>query len=81
MDEIFEQVKDRIVGLVHGSISREEVADWAMERVKDESADYSSHATLWVALDRLAGADLQRGRGLYLHGETDFRSWLADVDW
>ncbi len=80
MDDIFEQVKRRITGLAQGSVSREEAADWAMERVKDESADYSSDATLWTALDRLAGADLQQGPGVYLHGEADFRSWLADLD-
>jgi hypothetical protein len=79
--DILEQVKRYMTGLIEGSMSREEAADWAMERVKDESADYSSHATLWTALDRLAGADLQQGPGVYLHGEADFRSWLADLDW
>ena len=51
-----------------------------MARIKDESAGYSSDATLWTALDRLAGADLQQGPGVSLHGEEDFRSWLADFD-
>lgn len=81
MGDIFEQVKSHVTDLIQGSVSREEAADWAMERVKDESADYSSHSILWTALDRLAGADLQQGPGLYLHGEADFRSWLADLDW
>lgn len=57
------QVKSFMVGLVHGSVSREEAANWAMARLKDESADYSSDANLWAALDRLAGADLQQGPG------------------
>lgn len=74
------QVKSFMVGLVHGSVSREEAANWAMARLKDELADYSSDANLWAALDRLAGADLQQGPGMYLHGEEDFRSWLADFD-
>jgi hypothetical protein len=77
----FEQVDGYITGLVQGSLSREEAAAWAMERVKDESADYSSHAKLWTALDRLTGADLQERPGAYLHGAADFRSWLADLDW
>jgi hypothetical protein len=81
VSDIFEQVKSYLSGLVQDSVSREEAADWALDRVKDESADYSSHATLWTALDRLAGADLQQGPGIYLHGESDFRSWLADLDW
>lgn len=69
-----------MTALVQESVSREEVADWAMARVKDESADYSSDAILWTALDRLAGADLQQGPGVYLHDGADFRAWLADLD-
>jgi hypothetical protein len=80
MGDIFEQVKSWMRGMIQGSVRREEAADWAMSRIKDESADYSSDATLWTALDRLAGADLQQGPGVYLHGEEDFRSWLADLD-
>lgn len=80
MRDIAAQVKSYMTGLVQGSVSREEAADWAMARVKDELADYSSNAALWAALDRLAGADLQQGPGLYLHGDADFRSWLADLD-
>ncbi|MFG1843647.1 hypothetical protein ACGFH8_35065 [Micromonospora sp. NPDC049175] len=63
MADIFEQVTGHMTGLIHESVSRAEVADWAIERVKDESAGYSSHAALWVTLDRLAGADLQQGPG------------------
>lgn len=70
----FENVKSHMAGLVQGSVSREEAADWALDRVKDESADYSSHAILWTALDWLAGADLQKAPRAYLHGDADFRS-------
>ena len=80
MGDLYTQVKSLMVDLAHGSVSREEAAVWAMVRIKDESADYSSDANLWMALDRLAGADLQQGPGVYLHGEEDFRSWLADFD-
>jgi hypothetical protein len=80
MKDIHQQVRNRMAALVEGSVSREEVSDWALMRIKDESARYSSDATLWTALDRLAGADLQEGPGVYLHGEEDFRSWLAEVD-
>jgi hypothetical protein len=80
LDDIFEQARSHLTGLVQGLVSREEAADWAMERVKDESVDYSSDETLWAALDRLAGADLHRDPGAYLHGEADFRAWLADLD-
>lgn len=69
-----------MAALLQGSGRREEVADWALELIKDESADYSSDSTLWTALNRLAGADLQQGPGVYLHGEEDFRAWIADLD-
>jgi hypothetical protein len=80
VQDIQQQVRSRVTALVQGSVRREEVADWALALIKDESADYSSDATLWTALDRLAGADLQQGPGVYLHGEEDFRAWLADLD-
>lgn len=80
MPDILEQVRDRMTDLMQASVTREEVADWAMARIRDDSADYSSNSTLWRALDRLAGADLQQSPGVYLHGQEDFRSWLADLD-
>ncbi|GIJ28144.1 hypothetical protein Vqi01_33060 [Micromonospora qiuiae] len=80
MQDIHQQVRSRMAALIQGSVRREEVADWALELIKDESADYSSDSTLWTALDRLAGADLQEGPGVYLHGEEDFRAWIADLD-
>jgi len=69
-----------MAALLLGSGRREEVADWALGLIKDESADYSSDSTLWTALDRLAGADLQQGPGIYLHDKEDFRAWIADLD-
>jgi hypothetical protein len=78
-DEL-EEAKRLMSRLVQGVVSREEVADWAMGLIEDESTDYSSNPTLWTALDRLAGADLQQGPGVYLHDDTDFRAWLADLD-
>ena len=80
MGDELEQAKRLMSRLVQGVVSREEVADWAMGLIKDESTDYSSNSTLWTALDRLAGADLQQRPGVYLHDDTDFRAWLADLD-
>ncbi|MGR6320736.1 hypothetical protein Q2K19_22115 [Micromonospora soli] len=80
MQDIHQEVARRLAGLVEGSVSREEVADWALARIKDEAADYQSDAILWAALDRLAGADLQQSPGAYLHGDEDFRSWLNDFE-
>ncbi|MEV0074616.1 MULTISPECIES: hypothetical protein [unclassified Amycolatopsis] len=78
--QIHEQVRGRMIALVEGLLTREEVADWALPLIKCESARYSSDATLWTALDRLAGADLQQGPGVYLHDADDFQSWLDEFD-
>ena len=80
MNDIFEQVRDRIMGLVEGSMSREEAADWAMAQIKDESANYYSNKKLWRALRQLSGADLKEAPEVYLHDEGDLRSWLAELD-
>jgi hypothetical protein len=80
VQDIHQQVRSRMAALLQGAARREEVADWALGLIKDESADYSSDSTLWTALDRLAGADLQQGPGVYLHGEEDFRAWIADLE-
>lgn len=80
MSDILEEVKARMIALVEGSASREDVADWALVRYKHETADYHLDEVLWTALGRLVGADLQQAPGVYLHDEEDFRSWLADLD-
>jgi hypothetical protein len=75
----FEQVKEVMVRLAAGQTSREDAADWAMERYTAGRDEYSSVPAVWTALGRLAGADLQTGPGVYLHGEEDFQAWLSDL--
>ena len=79
-EETFQQARALIVGLLEGTASREYAADWAMVRIRDDIVDYASNAVLWMALDRLAGADLQESPGTYLHDKIDFRAWLNEVD-
>lgn len=80
MTEAFIEVKRVVADLAAGTVSREEAADWAMERIKHESARYSSDPRTWTALDHLSGADLQTGPGVYLHGRADFEAWLAQLE-
>ncbi|WP_370414887.1 hypothetical protein [Streptomyces fradiae] len=80
MDETFIEARRLLAGLISGQVDRAEAADWAMEKIRDESADYSSNAVLWTLLDRLAGADLKQSPESYLHGVEDFEAWLTDAD-
>jgi hypothetical protein len=80
VDETFAEARRLLVGLTSGEVDREEAADWAMERIRDVSAGYSSEAALWTLLDRLAGADIKISPESYLHSVEDFEAWLADAD-
>ncbi|WP_406362751.1 DNA-binding protein [Streptomyces sp. NBC_01579] len=80
MDETFAEARELLAGLISGHVDRDEVADWAMEKIKDANANHFSNATLWTLLDRLAGADLKQSPESYLHGVEDFEAWLIDAD-
>jgi hypothetical protein len=80
MDDTFDEARRLLAGLVTGVVGREEAADWAMERIKDEKVDYHKNRALWTALDQLGGADLKVAPDAYLHGREDFESWLAQAD-
>ena len=67
----------RLLALASGSLDPSDVADWAtrtMERLED--ADVPD--AVWMALDRMSGADLLTGPGAPLHGPEDYRAWLSD---
>lgn len=80
MDETFTEARGLLAGLISSRVDREEVSDWAMERIKDANANYFSHTALWTLLDRLSGADLKQAPESYLHGVEDFEAWLIDAD-
>jgi hypothetical protein len=70
--------EQRLVGLVEGRLSPEEVADWARAYVIDESTHPPKmDQSVWLALQLLCGADMQSGPGEYLHGQRDYELWLA----
>lgn len=71
-------VETRLLALASGSLDPSDAADWAartMERLED--ADVPD--AVWVALDRMSGADLLAGPGTPLHGPEDYRMWLAEL--
>lgn len=73
------EVRVMLARLVAGKVDREQAANWAMARIKDEGEQYSDPIA-WRALDRLSGADLENEPGVYLHGEEDFGAWLSELD-
>lgn len=73
------EVRQRLLDLVAGRASREEVATWASTWViQDDPA--VDDPIVWNALRDLAGADLKVNPVDYLHGEADFHEWLDRVE-
>ncbi len=79
-----EEVEDRLVLLVTGRATAEEVADWAARwDFADDPGIDDPH--IWDTIGILAGADLKTGPSTYLHGQSDFEHWLEnfapDLHW
>jgi hypothetical protein len=72
------EVEAKLIDLIEGQCSREEVASWASPWVRAADLDVEDLA-LWDALENLCGADLKTMDRPYLHGETDFRAWLEEL--
>jgi hypothetical protein len=71
-------VREKLLGLVSGGVSREAVAEWAAQwvRLPDPEID---DAVVWKALTRLAGADMISTDRPYLYDENDFNAWCKDL--
>lgn len=74
-----EVLRTRLLDLLAGRATREEVADWAVEWVRDPMPDVQDPIA-WEALKQLAGADLRVSPTDYLHSEVDFHSWLDQLE-
>lgn len=72
-------VRERLVGLLSQELTREDVADWAAEWVRQRDPGVADDA-IWSALLHLSGADLQTDPGEYLHHEPDFHAWLDEFE-
>lgn len=69
----------RLVDLLAGRSTREEIANWAVEWVREPMPDVQDPVA-WEGLKQLAGADLRVSPTEYLHGESDFHSWLDRLE-
>lgn len=72
-------LKARLLDLLAGRTTREEVADWAVEWVREPRPDVHD-PVVWEALTQMAGADLRVSPTAYLHGESDFHAWLDALE-
>ena len=74
-----QEVKVRLIDLLAGRASREEVANWAAHWVIADDPGVEDEV-VWESLTVLVGADLETAPGVYLHAEPDFEDWLYRVD-
>lgn len=72
----------RMLDLISGRSSREEVADWAAPWIVQPSPSVAD-PVVWRALQQLSGADLLNWpgeEGEYLHSDVDFHGWLDQLE-
>lgn len=74
-----EVLRARLLDLLAGRATREEVADWAVKWVRESMPDVQDPIA-WEALKQLSGADLRISPTDYLHTEVDFHSWLDQLE-
>ncbi|MFI6760146.1 hypothetical protein ACIBF5_13510 [Micromonospora sp. NPDC050417] len=73
-----DEVEDRLVALIEGRLSRDEVDRWAARWVTQDGLDWDDLS--WWALNLLYGIDLPAGEdGGYLHDDEQIRLWLAEL--
>lgn len=72
-------VRERLLDLLAGRASREEVAAWASTWVTQDDPAVED-PIVWNGLRDLAGADLKISPVDYLHSENDFHEWLDRVE-
>jgi hypothetical protein len=73
-----ERVAAVLVDLLEGRVVREDVAEWASAYVRrHEPPDLTKN--VWLAVERMAGADSPTTDRAYLYGEEDFEAWLRDL--
>jgi hypothetical protein len=75
-----QEIELKLVTLIEGNSSREEVSDWASPWVfndddRDEIVDYAG----WRTLNLLSGADTKTIDRPYLFGKEDFIDWLSEL--
>jgi hypothetical protein len=72
------EVEEKMLNLLNGTLTKEQVADWASRWITQSDPNISDEA-VWNALMSLAGADTLEAPGVYLHTEPDLHAWLDEL--
>jgi len=72
------EVDSRLVELIEGIQSRQEIADWASQWIRASEPGVDDPA-VWKVLTCLVGADMITTDRPYLYEEVDFRDWLEEL--
>lgn len=78
-----EEVITKLKMVLEGKLTREEVASWAMEYVRDDSLAFDINRRdekLWDLLDYVAGFDTEVSPGEYLFHEEDIKDWIRQFE-
>ena len=78
-----EEVIAKLKMVLEGKLTREEVAGWAMEYVRDDSLAFDINRRdekLWDLLDYVAGFDTEVSPGEYLFHEEDIKDWIRQFE-
>lgn len=77
MEPTKEEVLNRFKLILQGTMSREEVADWASEYVMQDFPDVKDE-TAWQLLKIACGVDLKDSPDEYLHDEQNIKDWIKE---
>ena len=70
-----EEIISKLELILQGTISREEVADWASEYVMQVEPNITDEI-VWELLQIVSGVDLKDSPDEYLHVEQDIKDWI-----
>ena len=70
-----EEIISKLELILQGTISREEVADWASEYVMQDEPNITDEI-VWELLQIVSGVDLKDSPDEYLHVEQDIKDWI-----
>ncbi|MCA1063034.1 DNA-binding protein [Rossellomorea sp. AcN35-11] len=70
-----EEIISKLELILKGTISREEVADWASEYLMQDELNITDEI-VWELLQIVSGVDLKDSPDEYLHVEQDIKDWI-----
>lgn len=70
-----EEIIDKLNKILQGTLSREDVADWASEYVMQDEPNITDE-TVWEFLKVVSGVDIKDSPEEYLHAEQDLEDWI-----